>query len=95
MLAIFLILSACQAIVPTSSSDDFDFHFSMEADVPFEDDYDDYDNYDNYDNHEYSEGWQISTGSESNCQKATIVIMIGNVQTIIMMSRKRKATPLQ
>ena len=83
MLAIFLILSACQAIVPTSSSDDFDFK-SMEADVPYEDDYDDYDDYDN-----------MTTGSESNCQKPTLVIMIGNVQTIIMMSRKRKATPLQ
>ena len=83
MLAIFLILSACQAIVPTSSSDDFDFK-SKEADVPYEDDYDDYDDYDN-----------MTTGSESNCQKPTLVIMIGNVQTIIMMSRKRKATPLQ
>ena len=60
MLAIFLILSACQAIVPTSSSDDFDFK-SKEADVPYEDDYeyyDDYDNYADYDDDEYNEGLQ-------------------------------------
>ena len=54
------------------------------------------DDYDDYDDYEYNdEGLQITTGSESNCQKPTLVIMIGNVQTIIMMSRKRKATPLQ
>ena len=54
MLAIFLILSACQAIVPTSSSDDFDFK-SKEADVPYEDDYE---YYADYDDDEYNEGLQ-------------------------------------
>ena len=72
----------------------------MEADEyeAYEEDYDDYDHYEHsadYDDYGYNEGLQITTGSESNCQKPTLVIMIGNVQTIIMMSRKRKATPLQ
>ena len=67
MLAIFLILSACQAIVPTSSSDDFDFK-SMEADEyeAYEDDYDDYDDYG------YNEGLQITTGSGCSCGKKTV-----------------------
>ena len=67
MLAIFLILSACQAIVPTSSSDDFDFK-SMEADEykAYEDDYDYYDNYG------YNEGLQITTGSGCSCGKKTV-----------------------
>ena len=67
MLAIFLILSACQAIVPTSSSDDFDFK-SMEADEyeAYEDDYDYYDDYG------YNEGLQITTGSGCSCGKKTV-----------------------
>ena len=67
MLAIFLILSACQAIVPTSSSDDFDFK-SMEADEyeAYEDDYADYDDYG------YNEGLQITTGSGCSCGKKTV-----------------------
>ena len=76
MLAIFLILSACQAIVPTSSSDDFDFK-SMEADEykAYEDDYDDYDHYDysaDYDDYGYNEGLQITTGSGCSCGKKTV-----------------------